>query len=58
MLEKWGEEGALYRFECRVAIATNADYSRHFEATAEQPISAMNNVLGQVETWRAGGQAQ
>ncbi|OHB81769.1 MAG: hypothetical protein A2W31_07475 [Planctomycetes bacterium RBG_16_64_10] len=55
VLEKWGEDGALYRFECRVPIAADADHSRYFEAMAEQPISAMNNVLNQVETWRASG---
>ena len=53
VLEKWGDEGDLYRFECHVAISADADHNRYFEATAERPHSAVDTVLRQVELWRS-----
>lgn len=53
VLEKWGEGAELYRFECHVAIATDADHNRYFDATAERPDSAVDAVLRQVERWRS-----
>lgn len=53
ILEKWGNRERLYRFECRMAIASDANYTRFFEATSERPLGAMDSVLRQVEAWRA-----
>jgi hypothetical protein len=53
LLESWGRRGELYRFHCKVAIAGNADYTRHFESTDAEPAQAMQTVLREVEAWRA-----
>jgi hypothetical protein len=54
LLETWGRNGELYRFHCKMAIAGNQDYTRHFEATDADAARAMQAVLRQVEAWRAG----
>jgi hypothetical protein len=54
LLETWGRNGELYRFHCKIAVAGNPDYTRHFEATDRDASRAMQQVLEQVEAWRAG----
>jgi len=54
LLETWGRNGELYRFHCKMAVAGNPDYTRHFEATDNDASRAMQQVLEQVEAWRAG----
>jgi hypothetical protein len=54
LLETWGNEGELYRFHCKMAVANNPNYTRHFEATDRDKLQAMSRVLEQVEAWRAG----
>jgi hypothetical protein len=56
LLETWGSSGDRYRFFCKMSLAGNADYNRNriFQATAADPLRAMQDVLGQVEQWRAG----
>lgn len=54
LLENWGNEGKCYRFHCRVAVANSDNFSKHFEATDEQPLGAMTRVLADVEAWRRG----
>jgi hypothetical protein len=54
LLETWGTDGELYRFHCRMAIANNPNYTRHFEATDRDALKAMSQVLARVEAWRAG----
>ena len=54
LLESWGSDGALYRFHCKMAIAGNSRYTRHFEATDREPLRAIGRVLRDVEQWRAG----
>ena len=54
LLETWGNEGELYRFHCRMALANNPNYTRHFEATDRDALKAMAQVLARVEAWRAG----
>jgi hypothetical protein len=54
LLETWGNDGQLYRFHCRMAVAGNPNYTRHFEATDRDPLTAMSQVLQRVEAWRAG----
>jgi hypothetical protein len=54
LLETWGNEGELYRFHCRMAIANNPNYTRHFEATDRDALKAMAQVLSRVEAWRGG----
>ena len=54
LLENWGSDGSLYRFHCKMAIAGNSRYTRHFEATDRTPLQAIGRVLRDVEAWRAG----
>jgi hypothetical protein len=56
LLETWGSSGDRYRFFCKMALAGNADYNRNriFQGTAADPLRAMQDVLTQVEQWRAG----
>jgi hypothetical protein len=56
LLETWGTNGDRYRFFCKMSLAGNADYNRNriFQATAADPMQAMQDVLSQVEQWRAG----
>jgi len=54
LLETWGNEGELYRFQCKMAVANNPAYSRHFEAMDRDKLQAMARVLEQVEAWRNG----
>jgi hypothetical protein len=56
LLETWGDQGQLYRFYCRMAMAGGSQLTRYFEATDADPLSAMATVLEQVETWRRSGQ--
>ena len=53
LLELWGQSRQLYRFHCRVAVTGNPNYTRYFEATRTEALSAMREVMGQVEAWRA-----
>lgn len=54
LLESWGNRQELYRFQCRVAVGKNTDYTHYFEATDADPLQAMLQVLRQVESWREG----
>lgn len=54
LLETWGTHGQYYRFQARMAVGGQADCVRHFEATRTDPQQAMDAVLEQVESWRAG----
>jgi hypothetical protein len=58
LLENWGNQGECYRFHCRIAIANSANFTKHFEATDNQPLGAMTRVLADVESWRRGGSAR
>ncbi len=51
-LESWGNSPRVYRFHCTVTIKIGlAEYSRRFEATAESPESAMQEVRNEVQAW-------
>ena len=54
LLESWGNRQELYRFQCKVAVDGNVDYTHYFEATDADPLQAMLQVLRQVEHWREG----
>lgn len=51
-LAPWGANGQLYRFCCRAAWADTPSFTRHFEAVAEQPVAAVEQVVAKVEDWR------
>lgn len=48
------EDPGGYRFTCRMPIPENPIYERPFEALAADPVSAMLQVLRDVEVWQAG----
>jgi len=51
-LESWGEQGDMFHFQCRVAVDGHANFTRHFEATGEDPLTAMDSVLQEIESWK------
>jgi hypothetical protein len=56
LLETWGPNADRYRFACKMAIAGNSEHGpqRFFQATAAEPLRAMQDVLEQVEQWHSG----
>ncbi len=55
-LQPWGSGGQLYRFCCSAAWGDAPGYSRHFEAVAAEPLTAVEQVVNQVAAWRAAEQ--
>jgi hypothetical protein len=43
----------MYRCQCRVALGDSPNVTRHFEAVAEKPAAAVEQVVAKVEAWRA-----
>ncbi len=52
-LESWGSQG-LYRFSCAVSLAGQSRSTRYFEAVASRPETAIEQVVSEVEAFRAG----
>lgn len=52
-LETWGSQG-LYRFSCAVSLAGHSRSTRYFEAIAAHPETAVEQVVSEVEAFRAG----
>lgn len=48
----WGSSGKFYRCYCRANLAESSPMARHFEAVAEAPIEAVEQVVAKVEAWR------
>ncbi|MFM2093599.1 MAG: hypothetical protein RIS70_723 [Planctomycetota bacterium] len=53
VLEQLHDNDRQYRFHCRMSIPGTVVYLRPFEATSEDPIVAMEQVLMEVEEWSA-----
>jgi hypothetical protein len=53
-LETAGSNGELFRFQCKMGLPNNPNYVSYFEATSSDATTAMQQVLDQVEAWRAG----
>jgi hypothetical protein len=53
LLEHWGRDPQIYRFQCKIAIAGSPHFVRYFEGTDSDPLRAMDKVLAQVEAWQA-----
>jgi hypothetical protein len=51
-LAAWGSSGNLHRFSCKAALASSPIHARHFEAVAEEPVKAVEQVVSKVEAWR------
>jgi hypothetical protein len=52
-LGEWGSSGHLYRCSCRAHLSDSPAFVRHFEAVAEEPAAAVEQVVARVEAWRA-----
>lgn len=48
----------IYRFHCQMPVSDEAPYTREFEATAAEPLTAAERVLGEVSAWRTVSQGQ
>jgi len=57
LLERWGEDGQIYRFQCRMAMNQDPNHFCSFQATDRMPLAAMQQVLAQIETWRSRSEA-
>jgi hypothetical protein len=55
-LETWGSQG-LYRFSCAVSLAGQSRSTRYFEAVAARAETAIEQVVSEVEAFRAGQSA-
>jgi len=53
LLESIGNRQEVYRCYCRVAIGGDPSYAYYFEAIDSAPLTAMAQVVRQVEQWRA-----
>ncbi len=49
---EWGSSGELYRCSCRAKLAETSALARHFEAVANEPAAAVEQVVAKVEAWR------
>ena len=54
VLETWGPEGALYRFQCRMSAGHHPGYTRQFEAIDDDALRVMQTVLEEIDAWKAG----
>lgn len=53
-LQRWGVSGEYYRFSCDMPLTSEHQMTEHFEAIAESPIAAVNQVVRDVAAWEAG----
>jgi len=49
----WGASGQFYRCCCQAKLAETSPMARHFEAVANEPIAAVEQVVAKVEAWRS-----
>lgn len=52
LLETFGNQPGQFRFHAKLALTPNSAYTRPFEATAADPLTAVDQVLHEVEAWR------
>lgn len=55
-LNSWGTTGELYRCSCRAKLEQSSLIAHHFEAVAQEPAAAVEQVVAKLEAWRAGHQ--
>jgi len=51
------QESGRFRFHCRMLVDANSRFTKPFEATSLDPIAAGQQVLRDVESWRAAATA-
>jgi hypothetical protein len=53
-LVPWGGSGQLFRCHCRASWGQSPQFSRIFESVAPEPETAVEQVVAQIDAWRAG----
>jgi len=53
-LTAWGGRGEMTRFSCTMPWANSPMFSRHFEAVAATPLSAVEQVAAEIDAWQRG----
>ena len=56
-LERYHEPNVYYRFQCRIRLPGSTAYQRAFQASDENPIRAMTDVLIAARTWLSSNEA-
>jgi hypothetical protein len=56
-VSEWGASGGLFRCSCRAMLEDKSSLARHFEAVADEPAIAVEQVVAKVEAWRSAEQA-
>jgi hypothetical protein len=51
-LMPWGASGQMVRFCCRAPWGDSPQFGRHFEAVAAEPLTAVRQVVADVDAWR------
>jgi len=54
VLETWGPQGDMYRFQCRMSAGHHPNYTRQFEAIDGDALRVMQTVLEEIDAWKAG----
>jgi hypothetical protein len=58
LLETLAGHDRAYRFRCDIILPGEPPYTRRFEVTGADPLTAMEQVLAQVEVWCGGRTAR
>ena len=53
-LQKWGNQGELFRFSCYVTSSEPYQYEKYFQAIGDDGIAAMQAVIADIEKWKNG----
>ncbi len=51
-LEKWGNQGELFRFSCYVSTSGSQPYQKHFQAIDSDELRVMETVIQEIEQWK------
>jgi hypothetical protein len=56
-VSEWGASGEFFRCSCRAKLEDTSALARHFEAVANEPKLAVEEVVAKVAAWRSAEQA-
>jgi hypothetical protein len=56
-VSEWGASGEFFRCSCRAKLEDTSGLARHFEAVANEPALAVEEVVAKVEAWRSAEHA-
>ncbi|MGL4943452.1 MAG: hypothetical protein ACRC46_09710 [Thermoguttaceae bacterium] len=52
-LEKWGDDGTLYRLSCLVSPPGMSHYQKHFQAIDDDSVKVLQQVIASIRQWHA-----